>query len=142
MFAAQAESMAGGVQNELGTVTKFPTSATLGVGYRRQIAKFDYDRNRFDYDNIRPDSAYKYMNERYVEDDDMLDKYRNTFLKDVGHYTVRGSYWNNDFHFYGTFIDTFLNNNALGAVAIPLALIPPYNALIFITNGNMDINTG
>jgi len=35
MFAAQAEMMSGGVPNELGTVTKFPTSAVLGVGYTR-----------------------------------------------------------------------------------------------------------
>lgn len=140
MFAAQAESMAGGVQNELGTVTKFPTSATLGVGYRRQIAKFDYDRNRFDYDNIRPDSAYKYMNERYVEDDDMLDKYRNTFLKDVGHYTVRGSYWNNDFHFYGTFIDTFLNNNALLVKTIGnITRLPGSVATIMVDRGQADM---
>lgn len=58
MFVAQAEAMAGGVQNELGTVTKFPTSQMLGIGYRRQIATYDYDRNKFDYDNIRPESAY------------------------------------------------------------------------------------
>lgn len=35
MFATQAEIMSGGVPNELGTVTKFPTSAVLGVGYTR-----------------------------------------------------------------------------------------------------------
>ena len=54
--------MAGGVQNELGTVTKFPTSAVLGVGYRRQIATYDYARNKFGYDNIDPGNAYMYMN--------------------------------------------------------------------------------
>jgi hypothetical protein len=43
----------------------------------------------------------------------MLVKYKNTFLREPDRYTIRGSYWNNDFHFYGTFIDTFLNNNAL-----------------------------
>ena len=58
MFAAQAESMAGGVQNELGTVTKFPTSAVLGVGYKRQIASYDYSKNKFEYDNIKPEHAY------------------------------------------------------------------------------------
>lgn len=53
------------------------------------------------------------MNERFSYDDDMLVKYENRFLKEQGCYKVRGSFWNNDFHFYGTFIDTFLNNNAL-----------------------------
>lgn len=58
MFSTQAETMSGGVQNELGTVTKFPTSAVLGVGYARQIATYDYDMNRFKYDNITPQAAY------------------------------------------------------------------------------------
>ena len=113
MFASQGETLAGGVQNELGTVTKFPTSAVLGVGYRRQIAAYDYARNKFVYDNIAPDSAYQYMNQRFSFDDKMDGRYRNAFLKEPGMYTVRGSYWNNDFHFYGTFVDTFLNSGAL-----------------------------
>jgi hypothetical protein len=53
------------------------------------------------------------MNKRFSTDDNMLVKYKNTFLREPDRYTIRGSYWNNDFHFYGTFIDTFLNNNAL-----------------------------
>lgn len=113
MFAAQAESMAGGVQNELGTVTKFPTSAVLGVGYKRQIASYDYSKNKFEYDNIKPEHAYQYMNERFSEDKDLYGRYRNAFLKEPDMYTVRGSYWNNDFHFYGTFVDAFLNSGAL-----------------------------
>ena len=113
MFAAQAESMAGGVQNELGTVTKFPTSAVLGVGYKRQIASYDYSKNKFEYDNIKPEHAYQYMNERFSEDEDLYGRYRNAFLKEPDMYAVRGSYWNNDFHFYGTFVDAFLNSGAL-----------------------------
>jgi len=113
MFNSQGESMSGGVHNELGTITKFPTSASVGIGYNRQIAKFDYSRNRFDYDRIKPEQAYMYMNERFSMDEEMRVKYSNRFLKEQDRYTVRGSFWNNDFHFYGTFIDTFLNDNAL-----------------------------
>lgn len=113
MFATQAETMSGGVHNELGVVTKFPTSAVLSIGYKRQIATYDYDKNKFNYDNIKPENAYQYMNKRFSTDDNMLVKYKNTFLREPDRYTIRGSYWNNDFHFYGTFIDTFLNNNAL-----------------------------
>lgn len=47
--------MAGGVSNELGTVTKFPTSAVLGIGYKRQVAAYDYSTNKFQYDNIKPE---------------------------------------------------------------------------------------
>lgn len=54
------------------------------------------------------------MNERYANNNNqLLEKYRNVFLKDPSRYVVRGSYWNNDFHFYGTFMDAFLNNGAL-----------------------------
>lgn len=113
MFATQAESMSGGVQNELGVVTKFPTSASLNIGYKKQIAIYDYSKNKFNYDNINPESSYQYMNEHFSVDDTIITKYKNRFLKEQNKYTIRGSYWNNDFHFYGTFIDTFLNNNAL-----------------------------
>jgi hypothetical protein len=50
--------MSGGVHNELGVVTKFPTSAVLSIGYKRQIATYDYDKNKFNYDNIKPENAY------------------------------------------------------------------------------------
>lgn len=53
------------------------------------------------------------MNERYSVDNQLSGRYRNVFLKEPARYVVRGSYWNNDFHFYGTFVDTFLNNSAL-----------------------------
>ena len=70
----------------------------------------------------------------------MLDKYRNAFLKDVGHYTVRGSYWNNDFHFYGTFIDTFLNNNALLVKTIGnITRLPGSVATIMVDRGQADM---
>lgn len=53
------------------------------------------------------------MNERLFVEEDLTGKYKNTFLKSPDSYVVRGSFWNNNFHFYGTFIDTFLNGNAL-----------------------------
>lgn len=113
MFNAEGEAMSGGVFNELGTVTKFPTSASVGIGYNRQIVRYDYSRNAFDYDNINPGQAYMYMNERFSMEEKVLAKYSNRFLKEQSRYNIRGSFWNNDFHFYGTFMDIFLNNNAL-----------------------------
>jgi len=113
MFAAQAEAMAGGVQNELGTVTKFPTSAALGMGYKRQVASYDYSRNKFEYDNIKPEQVFQYMNERFIDGENITGRYHNVFLKQPDMYTVRGSYWNNDFHFYKTFVDAFFGSGAL-----------------------------
>ena len=52
----------------------------LGVGYKRQIASYDYSKNKFEYDNIKPEHAYQYMNERFSEDEDLYGRYRNAFL--------------------------------------------------------------
>ena len=140
MFAAQAEMMAGGVSNELGTVTKFPTSAVLGIGYKRQIAVYDYQTNKFQYDNIKPEQAYRYMNERFSDDENLQGRYRNAFLKEPDTYVVRGSYWNNDFHFYGTFIDTFLNSGALMVKTIGnITRLPGSVVSIVIDRGQEDM---
>lgn len=54
-----------------------------------------------------------YMNQTFSTDDQLSGRYRNVFLREQNSYNVRGSFWNNDFHFYGTFMDTFLNSSAL-----------------------------
>lgn len=112
MFESQNEALAGGVKTELGTVTKFPTSQSFRIGYRKQVALFDYGSNRFEYDNIPPESSYQYINSRFDVGAETLDKYNGDAMKSGG-YIERGSVWNNNFHFYGTFSDVFLNDNAL-----------------------------
>lgn len=65
MYDSMAESATGGVSNEFGTVTKFPTSVTTKAQYQKQIASYDYSRNKFDYDNISQAQQRLYMNARF-----------------------------------------------------------------------------
>lgn len=65
MYDMFAESASGGVSNELGTVTKFPTSAASRISYDKQIAEYDYKTNKFKYDNINPLQSHTYMNARF-----------------------------------------------------------------------------
>ena len=53
MFDAFTESASGGVSNELGTVTKFPSSAVAITDSSSQMAIYDYKTNKFSYDNIK-----------------------------------------------------------------------------------------
>ena len=109
MFDAFTESASGGVSNELGTVTKFPSSAVAITDSSSQMAIYDYKTNKFSYDNIKQSQHRQYINNHFQLDENIQNKYKGIDVQIIR----RGSFWNNDFHFYGTFIDTFLSNNAL-----------------------------
>jgi len=80
------------------------------------------------------------MNERFSTDESLENKYRNDFLKQQNSYIVRGSYWNNDFHFYGTFVDTFMNSGALMVKACGcITRIPGSAVAIIVDRGQEDM---
>lgn len=114
MYDQFLEQANGGVRNELGTVTRFPTSRQAAIDYDNQIATYDYGTNKLGYDSFSAEQARQYVNARFMQLYDCEDKYQG--IRPVAgevEYRRRGSYWNNDFHFYGMFMDAFLNSNAL-----------------------------
>lgn len=76
MFDAFTESASGGVSNELGTVTKFPSSAVAITDSSSQMAIYDYKTNKFSYDNIKQSQHSQYINNHFRLDENLQNKYK------------------------------------------------------------------
>lgn len=96
---------------DIGTVTKFPKTASFKATFSKQYSMYDYGKNELSVKNISQDEINNYANS-YADDASEKQSIFQKMPYDY-EYMQAGSFWNNDFSTYSDVCNMLLTDNAL-----------------------------